>query len=417
MAKRRQRAAKHGPIASRKARPAGWAVRLPGRRFGQSWIGVAGLVMGLLLVLPGLASADSADFSPQANFSSAGFAQPKAAAPVAQGKSLCSLSTLQIQLTNPQGETYKRGVQMITWTTSGSAAPLSTVTIGIYFWRKNGDWTAIAEGTANDGQYESATSGWNTTLLPDDNSYFVYVYAYESSQLADCYSYAWNERSFIVDNTRPGVALSAPAAGAVWGPGSQMISWTTTEAYPSWARVEYSSDGGGSWSVITDNVPNAAGPASIAWDTTSLPAGDDYKVRVQHVDKAGNAGAAVSGLFAVGPQSSSGSTSTSRSSSSASHSSSAGAAASGPAGPAAESQAAGIDGQADRAGADAANAESDLAPLPAPARGPIASKVAFWWLIGFVVVSANVVPLVYFLRDNEKRPRRPTWALTLEKRD
>lgn len=72
-----------------------------------------------------------------------------------------------------------------------------------------------------------------------------------------------------------GIAVIAANGGEVWG-GTQSITWTVAGAVlGDTVDLEYSSDGGGTWKNIANNL-NALVQTSYPWDTTALPAPDRY---------------------------------------------------------------------------------------------------------------------------------------------
>ncbi|HPO17461.1 MAG TPA: right-handed parallel beta-helix repeat-containing protein, partial [Candidatus Hydrogenedentes bacterium] len=79
------------------------------------------------------------------------------------------------------------------------------------------------------------------------------------------------------------IMLAAPSGGEVWS-GTQNIRWTTTGCgwqAPDTLKVEYSEDGGVTWAGSVpggDAVPYSVG--SLAWDTTSVPSGALYRIRL-----------------------------------------------------------------------------------------------------------------------------------------
>lgn len=103
----------------------------------------------------------------------------------------------------------------------------------------------------------------------------------------------------IVSETVPVVTVLSPTEdGTVIG-GVFIISWTVTDPDgPSdQLRVDIllSADDGATWEPLVEGLVGG----SYAWDTTALPDGGDYRLKVTATDVAGNVGEGISPIFSV----------------------------------------------------------------------------------------------------------------------
>jgi hypothetical protein len=78
-------------------------------------------------------------------------------------------------------------------------------------------------------------------------------------------------------NLPPVLSLSAPNGGETWV-GTETIQWTVSdpEGSPVSCDLYYSDDAGSSWNLIVSGLSGS----SHNWDTTSVPDGNQYKIRV-----------------------------------------------------------------------------------------------------------------------------------------
>src|SRR3990172_4191929 len=84
----------------------------------------------------------------------------------------------------------------------------------------------------------------------------------------------------------PTVDLTDPDGGEVWTGGSvHNIVWTMSDNTPGTlsTTLEYSTNGGGSWTAIITNQPRAQGPNSFSW-TVPCPSTQTARVRVTAFD-------------------------------------------------------------------------------------------------------------------------------------
>lgn len=104
----------------------------------------------------------------------------------------------------------------------------------------------------------------------------------------------------IVFETVPVLAVLSPVADGEVVNGDFIITWTTTDSdgfSDQLLRIDilFSADGGESWELIVEGLVGG----SYAWDTTTLPNGDAYQLKVVATDTSGNVGEGISPLFSI----------------------------------------------------------------------------------------------------------------------
>lgn len=207
---------------------------------------------------------------------------PPGALPLEQGLSLCSASTVDVDLTGPADGTWRTGPVEATWSTSGSAALTDA---GVWIYRLGEGWTVVDEGIEDDGHHPIGD-------LPDGE---YWVYTWVRDELTDCYAEAWNEVSFRVDGTPPSVDVRAPT-GSVGAEAT--ITWCSGEDHPDRVDLAYRTGTSTAWTTIATNVTDTPDCRSYDWSTGSLDDGR-YRVRVTARDRAGNSDQGDSELFTV----------------------------------------------------------------------------------------------------------------------
>jgi len=104
----------------------------------------------------------------------------------------------------------------------------------------------------------------------------------------------------IVFETVPVVEVLSPIAEGEVVSGPFIITWTATDPDGSSDQlllidILLSADGGESWEPIVEGLVGG----SYAWDTTTLPNGDTYQLKVAATDTDGNTGKGISPLFSI----------------------------------------------------------------------------------------------------------------------
>jgi hypothetical protein len=139
------------------------------------------------------------------------------------------------------GESWEEGsVQNITWSSVGASE-----TVKIEFSVNNGaSWTDIFASTANDG-----TEPWTIPDTPT-NQALVRISDTDGNGPVDT-----TDAVFTITPT-PTLTILTPNGGESWEGGSvQIITWSSTGILPN-VKLEYSSDGGTTWNLITATTSN-----------------------------------------------------------------------------------------------------------------------------------------------------------------
>jgi protocatechuate 3,4-dioxygenase beta subunit len=160
-----------------------------------------------------------------------------------------------LTLTSPNGgEALTAGlVHDITWTSTGTVGNVKLE----YSTNSGAAWTAIEASTPNDGSHAwTVPSAPSTTCLvrvsetdgnPSDTSNAVFT---------------------INTPVVPTITVTSPNGGEVWAGGSpQAITWTSTGTVGN-VIVEYSTNGGGSWTTI---IASTANDGTHPWTVPNVP--------------------------------------------------------------------------------------------------------------------------------------------------
>ena len=151
-----------------------------------------------------------------------------------------SASTNALTVTAPNdGEEWLGGtVHNITWTTTGSIA-----NVKLEYTSNGTTWTLIVASTANTNTY-----AWT---VPSFNSSTCKV---RVSNVSDATCFDMSDNAFTI--TTATFAVTSPNGGEVWHAGSTHdIAWTTTGSVSN-VKLEYSTDGGTSWTTIIASTPD-----------------------------------------------------------------------------------------------------------------------------------------------------------------
>ncbi|MFN0152048.1 MAG: S8 family serine peptidase [bacterium] len=88
---------------------------------------------------------------------------------------------------------------------------------------------------------------------------------------------------WLIGRDHPDVVVTAPAPASVITTNTTSVSWTETTfggTIVASRRIDYSADGGSSWTLVT----SSPGTSPYLWDISALPNGNDYLVRVVITD-------------------------------------------------------------------------------------------------------------------------------------
>ena len=147
----------------------------------------------------------------------------------------------------------------ITWSSSGAI-----VNVKIEYTIDNGaSWNQLTASITNNGTY-----GW---LIPSGLSNQCKV---RVSDVGSSASDVSNGAFTIADRA---VTVTAPNGGEIWSVGSsKAITWTSSGAAIANVKIEYSTNGGSSWSAIYSSTAN---DGSEAWTVPNAPSGQ-CRVRI-----------------------------------------------------------------------------------------------------------------------------------------
>jgi hypothetical protein len=174
------------------------------------------------------------------------------------------------ELTYPLGDENVAGDIDILWTTSGSDDPLL---VDMFYstddWKT---WHFIVKNFGNSSSYS-----WDTNEVADGINYSVLVIAHNKSGMGESLRSGY----FTINNPKdavPEVFINKPETEEQIA-GIYPIKWRAGDADGDDVLLDlfYSTDSGKSWSTIAANETN---DGSFAWDTTPLPNGDNYSLKL-----------------------------------------------------------------------------------------------------------------------------------------
>ena len=192
----------------------------------------------------------------------------------------------QVSVIYPIGGEVVAGAITILWSAVDDKTVDLNGTILVEYSPDNGvNWSVIASGQDNTGSYL-----WNTTVVPDGDLYLIRVSA---TDLAGNVGFDASDSLFSVDNidsVLPQVSVIYPSGGEIVA-GEISILWSASDDVTMDLNgsilIEYSSDGGSNWSVIASQLDNTG---LYVWNTTVVPDGDQYLIRVSATDESNNTG-------------------------------------------------------------------------------------------------------------------------------
>jgi len=140
-------------------------------------------------------------------------------------------------------------------------------------------WITIADGI-------TATQSllWNTTRYPDSARALVRLNATDGKRY-----YQATSEPFVLDNTNeaPVITLVSPSTDSSWGEAVPIV-WQAfdPDGDPLQIRIEYQYERGAAWVILAQNIANSG---RYTWDTSGLPAGGEYSLRITASDSSGAA--------------------------------------------------------------------------------------------------------------------------------
>lgn len=151
-----------------------------------------------------------------------------------------------------------------------------------YVWRNNDaspdDIAVRWTNGVNNGSPDSAVWGGTPTKVVSNFLEWAHMTNVASRQDALDKTLIW-----LIGRDHPDVVVTAPAPASVITTNSTSVSWTETTfggTIVASRRIDYSSDGGSSWNLVT----SSPGTSPYSWDVSALPNGTDYLVRVVITD-------------------------------------------------------------------------------------------------------------------------------------
>lgn len=186
-----------------------------------------------------------------------------------------------ITVSSPNGgETWEGGTsQNITWTSTGSIADVKLE----YSTDNGGNWTVITASTSNSGSYN-----WSVPNSPSGNCLV---------KVSDTAGSATDQSNavFTISDQRT-VTVTSPNSWQRWYIDSTYtITWTTTGDISN-VKIEYSTNGGGSWNLI---IPSISNNGSFDWVVPSTPSSSNCLVKIS--DTSGPASDTSNSSFAIEP--------------------------------------------------------------------------------------------------------------------
>ena len=173
-----------------------------------------------------------------------------------------------VRVTAPNGgESWQVGnpaTQQITWVASGTS---SFVTIE-YSIDAGNSWTVISNSV-------SATSGSYTWTIPNTPSSQCLVRVRDNNTpcMADV-----SDNLFTIVAPTPQITVTSPNTAVTWYVGfSNTIQWTSQYVTNPFVAIDYSTDGGTTWTVITTSTNNSG---SFNWTVPNTPS-SQARVRVK----------------------------------------------------------------------------------------------------------------------------------------
>jgi|GEM_PF-932068 len=184
-----------------------------------------------------------------------------------------------ITVTSPNGgETWEvHSSQTITWTSTGTVGNVKIE----YSTNNGGNWTEIIPSTENDG-----THPWT---VPDTVSNQCLIRVSETDGSPSDTSDA------VFTIFSPSLTVTSPNGGENWNVGSTHdITWTSQGTVGN-VRIEYSTNGGNNWAIITPSTEN---DGSYNWNVPATPS-NNCLVRISETDEDGGPSDVSDGVFSI----------------------------------------------------------------------------------------------------------------------
>jgi hypothetical protein len=157
-----------------------------------------------------------------------------------------------VRVTSPNGgeDWMKDRHYPITWTAEGEFGDRP---ISLYYSTNNGvAWTLIAANLPNNGTYD-----WKVPPVTTADAMVKVV----ATDLDRDVRFDTSDMTFAIDPPPPSlISLTEPTAGALWGVGSHVVSWSLTDQsgvpLTSMVNLSYTMDGE-NWTALAAGIPNS----------------------------------------------------------------------------------------------------------------------------------------------------------------
>jgi hypothetical protein len=198
---------------------------------------------------------------------------------------------------DPISNDYTGSISYTTLRSGGADDQIETVSAGgtgYYVWRdkdaKDQNDNPVAPGNVAIRWISSQNNGtpgvgiWGGT--PSRLVYFAFIFPQitDESIQADILN---KTLVWLIGRSAPKVNLISPTGGEIWS-GVKRIRWTATGTGLTSIDVQYSPNGGLAWYDIATNLP--ATTTYYDWNTSTVPEGNTYKIKVIVKDDIGLSG-------------------------------------------------------------------------------------------------------------------------------
>lgn len=194
----------------------------------------------------------------------------------------------EVKVTSPNGKEVWEGTNDIKWNAEDEDGDILKITIE-YSINNGQDWTTIAKDIKNSGIYS-----WDTAKegkeVPDTKNCLIRVKANDGKTT----SYDISDDVFTVYNPVPPdvIEIYYPTEGEILK-GMVNIDWNAKDKNWGWGEseqlnitIDYWNESSSKWENIIENYSNKQ-PSKYLWDTTTVPDGDNYKIRIIALDPTG----------------------------------------------------------------------------------------------------------------------------------
>jgi hypothetical protein len=173
-----------------------------------------------------------------------------------------------VTVTYPNGGETITGEVMITWTIDDPEGDETNVTI---YCEINSEFFEILSSATN------TSFTWNTTTYPNGDNCKIHIYGFDSyyNSAYDC-----SDDYFILDNPQPPIVeITKPHGGQIIN-GTCQITWDSDDPDGDSLTFDIYYWDSSQWVLITTGLTSNY----FDWDTSSLPKGDDYQIRIDAFD-------------------------------------------------------------------------------------------------------------------------------------